>query len=237
IAETTAPIIAITDDDCIVPTDWLAGVEIPFNDNPRVGVQFCSVKGVPVDRPGLTPEVILSASRLVCRPSTAWRLACGGLMLGAAMNIRRTMLADVVGFDERLGPGSTFGACEDNDLSWRGLYAGWWTYHNADVTVMHDGFRDLDEVRALVIRDFYGVGGAIAKYLKAGKLQILVFMGAWLVRFGIVGPVRDVLSGRKPTGFRRPYMLMRGVIDGCRTSFERTTLLYRPLDRPMDVTR
>lgn len=226
IAATTAPIIAITDDDCVVGPDWLAGIAIPFEENPRVGLQFCSVKGVPDDRPGLTPEVILTASRIVRRPATAWRLATNGLMLGAAMNIRRSMLDDVAGFDELVGPGARFGACEDNDLSWRGMYAGWWTYHNADVTVLHDGFRNLDEVRELVIRDFFGVGGVIAKYLKCGRLPVLTFLVGWLIRFGIVGPLSEALAGRKPTGLRRPYMLVRGVIAGLRTAVDHDTITF-----------
>jgi hypothetical protein len=37
------------------------------------------------------------------------------LWMGAGMAIRRSILSDVDGFDEMLGPGCTFSACEDND--------------------------------------------------------------------------------------------------------------------------
>jgi hypothetical protein len=111
-------------------------------------------------------------------------------------------------------------------MSWRGLIAGWWTYQLSDVVVMHDGFRDLDELRELVKRDFFGVGGAIAKYLRTGQWGITWFMMGWLIRFGLVDPARQLLAGGKPTGFRRPYMLLRGLFAGLRTPLDRKNRLY-----------
>jgi glycosyltransferase involved in cell wall biosynthesis len=223
---TRAPVIVITDDDCIVPSNWLASITGPFEEHPRIGVVFCSVEPVPVDAPGHTPHIIFPANRIVWNVLDVWMDFGKGLSLGAGMAIRRTMFVDVHGFDELLGPGAKFGAVEDNDLSWRGLLRGWATFQCAEVAVIHDGFRPLDEVRALVIRDLYGVGGAIAKYLRAGKWQIAWLLASWLVRFGVILPARELLSGRRPRGFRRPYMLVRGVIDGLRTPIDRADLLY-----------
>ena len=138
------------------------------------------------------------------------------------------MLQDVPGFDESMGPGAKFGAAEDNDLSWRGLLRGWWTFQNAEVCVVHDGFRPIEELKALVVRDFYGVGGAVAKYLRIGKWQIVWFLGSWVVRFGVILPARDLIAGQRPRGFRRPYMLLLGVRDGLRTPFRRADLTYQP---------
>lgn len=226
IALTSAPLIAITDDDCIVPSNWLAGIAEPFDRHPRVGVVFCTVEALPVDKPGLTPAVNFASNRIIDDVTTAWKLSGRGLALGAGMAIRRAMLDDVHGFDEMLGAGARFGSCEDNDLSWRGLIAGWWTFQNADVAVIHDGFRDLDELRQLVIRDFFGVGGAIAKYLRTGRYQIIWFLMAWILKFGLIDPGRDIVAGRKPTGFRRPYMMLRGLIAGFRTPMNRPQRVY-----------
>ena len=107
-----------------------------------------------------------------------------------------------------------------------GLLRGWATYHTGDVTVVHDGFRNLDEFRELVVRDLYGVGGGVAKYIRTGRLRVMTFLGSWLWRFGVVGPVGDLFRGRRPRGLRRPYMLVRGVIDGLRTPLDRETLMY-----------
>jgi GT2 family glycosyltransferase len=222
---TTAPIIVITDDDCIVPKHWLSGIARPFEDNPRVGVVFCSVDPAPSTEPGHTPQIRFAESRTVSSLRTVWKNDY--LSLGAGMAIRRAALADVVGFDELLGPGAVFQAAEDNDLAWRALVNGWSVYENADVSVLHDGFRSLDELRELVKRDFYGVGGTIAKYLKAGHWQISSLLFSWVFRFGVVEPARDLMARRYPRGFRRPYMLLRGLVDGLRTPLDAQTIRYR----------
>lgn len=225
ISMTSAPIIAITDDDCTVPKNWLAGLARPFADNPRVGVVFCTVDFVPSSEPGHTPHIHFRRSRTVSDVQTVWKNKF--LSLGAGMAIRRAALADVSGFDELLGPGAVFQAAEDNDLAWRALVSGWSLYESNEVSVMHDGFRSLDELRELVKRDFYGVGGTIAKYLKSGHWQISSLLLAWMFRFGFAGPAQDLLALRAPRGFRRPYMLMRGLLDGLRTPVDSKTIRYR----------
>ncbi len=154
-----------------------------------------------------------------------------GLCLGASMAIRRTTFVQLGGFDQYLGAGSTFSSAEDNDFSWRCLLNGWSTHVTNAVEVVHDGHRDLDELRALVVRDFYGVGGAIAKYARTMKPGSVMFIAAWLTTFGIVGPVRDVFRGRRPRGFRRPYMMVRGMYGGFKTPLDKQHLLYEPKQR------
>lgn len=225
VSTTTAPIIVITDDDCIVPKNWLSGLGLPFQ-RQEVGVVFCSVAPVPVDAPGLTPHVIFDGNLLVRDVTDLWRRSTAGLALGAGMAVRRTAFDDVRGFDELLGPGAKFGAAEDNDLCWRGLLRGWSTFQCADVTVLHDGFRTLDEVRSLVMRDMYGLGGTLAKYLRNGKWQAAALLMTWVLRLGLIEPAKDLIAGRRPRGFRRPLALLHGVADGFRTSIDPTYLVY-----------
>lgn len=227
ISLTRAPIIAITDDDCIVPSDWLPRLAEPLAQDPRIGVVFCNVAPFTVDEAGHTPQVQFQRSNTVRSASGAWAHSRKGFALGAGMAIRRSILADVQGFDESLGPGSKFPAAEDNDLAWRALLRGWWLHENADVTVLHDGFRSNTELPELVKRDFYGVGGTIAKYLKTGHMRIVGLLAAWTLQFGVLEPAVDLLEGRRPHGFRRPYMLLRGVADGLCTPLEKGTLRYR----------
>ena len=42
--EASGDILAFTDDDCIVPKNWLSAMGLPFQRHPEVGVVFCSVK-------------------------------------------------------------------------------------------------------------------------------------------------------------------------------------------------
>jgi glycosyltransferase involved in cell wall biosynthesis len=222
---TTAPIIAITDDDCTVPADWLSRIGKPFFEHPRVGVVYCNVDPVPDDRPGHTPNIRFPANRAI--PDMHGVKPGQRLWMGAGMAVRRAMLDDVRGFDEVLGPGATFQACEDNDIAWRGLVRGWWIYESSDVAVLHDGFRTLDELRAHTTRDFYGIGGTFAKFVKAGHWRVGSMLVPLLFRFGVVEPATDVLQRRFPRGFRRPYMLLRGLFDGLRTPMDPDTLCYR----------
>lgn len=227
IAATSAPYIVITDDDCITPPGWLDEITAPFDRNARVGLVFCTVRPVPTTEIGLTPSVTFPRTRVHRHPRTVWWEARHGLPLGAGMAVRRSTFEAVGGFDPMLGSGGRFSSCEDSDLSWRALLEGWATVHSARPEVLHDGFRDLEQVRELVKRDLYGIGGAVAKYLKAGHLGVLLFVVPFCIETGVVGPVRDVLGGRRPRGFRRPYVLMRGIVDGIKTPVDRRTMLYR----------
>jgi GT2 family glycosyltransferase len=224
---TTAPIIAITDDDCTVPTDWLPRLAAPFEAHPEVGVVYCNVDAAQSERgPGHTPQIRFPRTRLI-RSLRDIRLS-QPLWMGAGMALRRSILADVQGFDEMLGPGCAFSACEDNDIAWRGLVrGGWWICENADATVVHDGFRTLEQLRSHGMRDFYGIGATLAKHLKMGHLRIAGMVIPLLYRFGIAAPARDLSKGCSPRGLRRPYMLMRGFFDGLRAPLDRTTGRYR----------
>jgi GT2 family glycosyltransferase len=226
-ALTHAPIIAITDDDCIVPPDWLMRLAKPFHDHPQVGVVYCNVDAVPVDQPGHTPNIHFAANRTILGMEMIH--AGQPLWMGAGMAVRRSMLADIHGFDEQLGPGApAFEACEDNDIAWRALVRGWWLYENAEVAVVHDGFRSLEQLRAHVQRDYYGIGGTVAKFVKTGHWRVGALLIALIYRSGVTEPLEDVRRGRFPRGFRRPLMLLQGLVSGLRTPLDPVTLLYRP---------
>ena len=227
---TRAPIIAITDDDCIVPSDWLTRIARPFALDPRIGVAYCNVDAVPAPGPGYTPNIRFAENRAI-RGLHGLR-AGQRLWMGAGMAVRRAMLQDVPGFDEMLGPGAPFPACEDNDIAWRGLARGWWTYETTDVAVLHDGFRTLEQLRGHATRDFYGIGATMAKYVKRGHLGFAAMLLHLFYRFGVAEPARDIANRRPPRGFRRAYMLIRGVVDGLRTPLDRQTLCYRSVAAP-----
>jgi GT2 family glycosyltransferase len=225
LAMTTAPIIAITDDDCIAPPDWLARLTAPFDVHPEVGVVYCNVDPAPSQAEGHTPNIKFKEVRLLRGVhDIRWSQA---LWMGAGMAIRRSVLSDVRGFDEMLGPGCAFSACEDNDIGWRCLTQGWWVCENADATLVHDGFRSLEQLGAHGSRDFYGIGGTLAKHLKTGHPRIAALAIPLLYRFTIAVPLGELMKGRKPRGFRRPYMLVRGLLDGLNAPIDRATGCYR----------
>ncbi|MEP6295777.1 MAG: glycosyltransferase family 2 protein, partial [Ilumatobacter sp.] len=162
----------------------------------------------------------------------AWSRARSGLCLGAGMAVRREAIEGLGGFDNELGAGARFGSTEDNDLSWRALIAGWKVRHDPAPVVLHDGFRNSTELRALVVRDFFGVGGGISKHVRTRQPGALMFLFSWLWRFGIAEPARQVLSGRRPNGFRRPVELMKGFTAGLRSPFDPATIKFIDPEQP-----
>jgi GT2 family glycosyltransferase len=236
---TTGPLIMITDDDCVVPPGWIEAMAAQFVDE-RVGLVFCSVVAAPApaDQLGHTPQVEFARTTTIEEFAEALRLGRTGLPLGAGMAVRRTTFEQLGGFDEMLGPGARFGAAEDSDLSWRALLSGWSIVHLADVAVVHHGFRDLDQLRELVKRDFFGVGGTAAKYLRArsGRTRraAAAFVGWTLWHYGVVLIYEQVRLRQRPTGLRRPYLLIRGLLAGLGTPMDRSQLIYEAEGKDRD---
>ncbi len=228
---TSAPVIVITDDDCLVPPDWARVMTAPFHADPKVGVVFGSVVPLEPGKPGRTPLVRYPDTRTLTSVNQAWLASRTGMCLGASMAVRRSTFDEIGGFDPHLGPGVHFSNLEDNDLSWRCLLAGWRTHLTNEVEVVHDGFRDLDELRELVNRDFFGVGAGMAKYVRTFNPGAWLFIAAWLINFGVVGPAQEVLRGRRPRGCLRPYQLLRGLRAGMTAPLDKKHLLYEPKER------
>ncbi len=113
-----APLLAFTDDDVIVPPDWIAAVQTFFREHPEYAAAMGAVRLPPSET---SPEV----ARLVdCYPGIIPLFDAGpqccdvGDMYGCNMAIRREALAVVGGFNEQLGPGAN-GYCDDTELSYR----------------------------------------------------------------------------------------------------------------------
>ena len=84
---------------------------------------------------------------------------------GANMGVRRSALARVDGFDERLGAGSWFGAAEEADLFDRLIAIGDFGEYRPDVRVDHDAWR----TRRDRLRQQWNYGKAIG-----GRMRLLV---------------------------------------------------------------
>src|SRR5215213_2774185 len=84
LASARSEIIAITDDDCEVPSNWLTTMATPFQREPRVALVFCNVDAVEHDRSaGFIPAFHFARDVLL----TSTRDGLGGI--GAGFAIRR----------------------------------------------------------------------------------------------------------------------------------------------------
>jgi len=163
IAATSAPIVAITDDDCLPSTEWITAIGRAFRGQPRLGFVTGRVDG---DDPSKSLQVSL---QLDDRPR-GFGPDDDPTVMGHTANaaFRRAALADVGGFDELLGPGATFRSSEDKDVFWRVVRAGWLGAYDPEVVVTHRQWRGAAE--AVRLRFSYGVGsGAFA--VKVARIE------------------------------------------------------------------
>ena len=225
IAEARADVLVYTDDDCIVPPDYVSAFRDIFLKYPRVAVAFCNVKPFPHDpAKGIVPDYIRTGDALLTRLVDR----CTARGIGAGMALRRDAMLEIGCFDEMQGLGARFGSAEDVEITLRALMLGWHAYETDRIAVLHDGFRTWQEYKAKSARlDWYAIGSCYAKGLKAGHLDMLALILYELLVRILWSPIRDVRQGRKPAGFLRPVYLMHGIIDGLRTPVDRKHILYR----------
>ena len=143
--ETKGSVIAITDDDCTVPPNWLETFASIFVTHPKVAVAFCSVEAGEHDRTaGFVPDFVRTGDRMLTTMHDA-RHVRG---LGAGIAVRRDMIEEIGGFDPMLGPGSKFHDCDDRDIAIRALLARHHVYETSTIAVKHFGFRSWQQGRA-----------------------------------------------------------------------------------------
>jgi len=178
IAEARTELIAMTDDDCDVSRDWLAGIAGAFTGDPRVGLLFGGVLPMPHDSAiGFVPSYVRDEPFLA--RSLVDKAKIDGM--GACMALRRRVWTDLGGFDERFGAGGPFHAADEGEFALRALKAGWFVYETPTVSVIHRGIRDRTDAHALVHRYAYGTGAMMAKHVRARTPHATRLLGtmAW----------------------------------------------------------
>ena len=149
-----APIVLITDDDCRVPSDWVATMVAAFDD-PAVGVAFGPVSGLSRVPASVPPPMLAPGPA----PPELWNFAHG-----ASMAVRRSAIVEAGGFDERLGAGTVIKGGEEADVVLRMVARGWTGALAAAAPVQHLDWRDDDENA----RNLLGYQRGSGAYLGAG---------------------------------------------------------------------
>lgn len=132
---TTAPLIAVVDDDARPHAGWTAALSRSFDD-PTVGFATGRVVGDTED-----PD-----SPVIFDHHEPRRFVRGDdpMHFGHGTNsaFRRTAFEAAGGYDEALGPGAPLGVVEEQDLFWRLLHDGWVGAYTPDAVVEHLAWRD-----------------------------------------------------------------------------------------------
>jgi glycosyltransferase involved in cell wall biosynthesis len=221
--ETKGTVVAITDDDCTVPTNWLETFGSIFAAHPKVAVAFCCVEPGEHDRKaGFIPDYVRTGDRMLTRMHDA-RHVQG---LGAGIAVRRKVIEETGGFDPMLGPGSRFPSCDDRDVAIRALLAGYHIYETSVIAVKHFGFRTWQQGRQLTRRDFFAIGAAYSKFLKCGRIELMYIPAYEFTKYALWPPIRDLLQLRQPRGMVRITAFVKGFIAGLRTPLDKATMVF-----------
>jgi glycosyltransferase involved in cell wall biosynthesis len=223
LSEARGEVVAITDDDCVVPSRWLETFDSIFAQHPNVAVAFCGVEAVEHDTTkGFVPDFVRSGDRLLTTMHDA-RHVRG---LGAGIAVRRSMVEKLGGFDRMLGPGSRFYDCDDRDIAMRALLARYHVYETSAIAVTHFGFRTWQEGRELARRNFLGIGATYSKFLRCGRAELMYIPAYEFFVFAVWPPIWDLLRLRKPSGLVRITAFVQGFVQGARTPIDKATMMF-----------
>ena len=222
------PILACTDDDVIVPTDWLDPVVHAFETDPDVGLVYGQV---------LVPSSLETAFEdgLIV-PALSWsererlheddrNFKVWGM--GANMAFRRDVHERVGGFDEAMGGGAPLRSSQDFDFALRTYRAGHAVLLEPDMKVDHYGTRTAEQWPATGRN--YGIGDG-AFYSKHARCGDLVAARLLVRKFAEIGwhTVRNSWRERRFIGlsdYDRGFVA--GLREAARFDIDRRQRLYR----------
>jgi len=192
-------IFAFTDDDAILPADWIARIVDEFAADPQLAglggrVELYNTEDGAVGSRRGTTRFTLDLKHFP---------ADNIPIIGCNMAMKREVIDALGGFDTGLGPGAKAGVGEDLDFLYRVLRSGFKIVYSPDVHVFHGHGRQtkaaIDRVRKNYIA---GRGGFYWKHIRRGDRRVakLAFWEvhgtlrrAW--RAGVEGrTIRDELS-------------------------------------------
>ena len=221
LTQARGPLIAFTDDDCTVLSDWLERLVNYFQKYPESGLIYGAVRaGAHDPRAGFIPDYPITHFRRIRTPLLKWRESG----IGANMAGTLVVLHAVGGFDEMLGSGGPLHAYLDGDLTYRVLKAGYIVLNVPDAVVIHQGFRGWQDGRPMMHRVGIGVGAAYMKHLRLGDLAAVpTFVIEWLrcISWG------RLLTLRPRSGLMRFASYGLGAMLSFRYAIDRRTRMYR----------
>jgi GT2 family glycosyltransferase len=227
IAASDGEIVACTDDDVVVPTDWVAQVAKAFQADPKAGLLYGQV---------LIPESLKEASRngviVPNLPITKYeRLIKGGARfrvfgMGANYALRRSVAAEVGGFDEALGGGGPLRSSQDFDFAYRVYRAGYAVILTPDVKVDHYGSRTGEQWPGTMKAYGVGDGAFYSKHIRCGDPLAVMLFGKVLLRAG-ARYAKTALLERKIRDDDYTVNLFVGIRDASKFAIDPKHRLYR----------
>jgi hypothetical protein len=209
----------------VVGSDWLVNAETLFTDHPEIDMAFGILDVIDHD-PGqcFVTTVKIDTFRLVQGAENAH--IRGGA--GANMVARRSLF-DLIGrYDEEIGPGSRFEACEEYDVYYRALAGGAAVAFAPSLRVTHCNARSYaDGTGQRLKRKYaYGEGTVLGKHLRLRDVRMLP-VAAHIFKDDL-SHIADSLRHRRLAGTGTFAWKLRGVAAGTVTRVDRRQRLFVP---------
>lgn len=180
--------IVYVDDDCIALGDWAHAMGETLAAQPDVSFVTGEIVGD-------APDGGVGVSMF---PVTEERLRQGrwtrpkDIGFGASMAVRRAVIEELGGWDERLGAGvPDFPASDDMDFNYRLLRAGGMALATPRLRMLHEQWRTPQEVGPLLRGYMAGNAGFAMKHLRTGD----VLGGLWHWLGGVTFLLRNLVGG------------------------------------------
>jgi GT2 family glycosyltransferase len=211
IAAARSEMIAITDDDCEVPPNWLKEIASAFEVDSRIGVVFGNVVPGPHDSTsGFVPAYVRGEAFLA--RSIHDKLQVEGI--SSCMALRRSVWQALAGFDEMLGVGAPLKSGAESDFIVRVLLAGCYVYETPKVMVTHHGFRTWEQGRDVIRRYWYGTGAMLSKNVRCGHWPVVLLLPRLAWRFAFGRSRVGASLGKHPENLLRLVSFVRGFVAG-----------------------
>jgi hypothetical protein len=204
----------------------MGSIVATFRDHPSIAEICGSVLPGPYDPTlGFIPTYPIAARRQISGPWQKWRE--GGI--GANMSFRLDILRSVGEFDEVLGAGGPLYTCEDGDMTYRLLRAGFRVLEVPEAYVIHHGKRDWKEGQLMMYRVGVGVAAAYMKHLRLLDLAAVPLL---LIEWARCISWKRLFLLQPHAGLRRFLGYARGLGISFRYGIDARSRTYRlPQDR------
>jgi glycosyltransferase involved in cell wall biosynthesis len=224
ITKTKADLIAFTDDDCIVPVDWLQRIENAFAEESDADLLYGQVVAKPsaLEEGSIVPDLPFTRSERLSRRD-GFRV----IGMGANFAARRTLFDRIGGFDEALGGGGPLRSSQDFDLAYRTYRAGAVILLRPEVTLLHDGGREPDDWHTVMHNYGVGDGAFYTKHVRCGDLYALMLLVRKISRLGAGATIKTILGQRPRTDYLAG--ILTGVKDSRRFPVDKRERLYAPI--------
>jgi glycosyltransferase involved in cell wall biosynthesis len=217
----TYELCAFTDDDCDVPSDWLARIAATFQKHPETDVLFSPVHA-PVEKqsdPALRfPSLYFEEARLLQKGEI--------FGMGANMALRKSFWQKVGPFDALLGPGAPLPGSDEHDWLYRA--------HLAEAAIrldpqnpLHRAWRTAEEWLRLTGMYARGDGAFAMKHLRCGDWGVTPLIARNLLYLSARGVLRWVQRGFWQYEDRYVRGYWRGLWEGLRFPIDAPARLYR----------